>query len=95
MVALVEERVLDTARRAAQEIDAERVKVLAGDIGERHLGLGDEDHERLRSQVTRAYHLAAIYDLAVPLTVAQRVNVDGTGNVLDLCAEAESLERIA
>jgi thioester reductase-like protein len=94
-VALVEERMLDAARRAAEEIDAERVEVLAGDIGERRLGLGDEDHERLRSQVTRVYHLAAIYDLAVPLTVAQRVNVDGTGNVLDLCAEAESLERLA
>ncbi len=41
------------------------------------------------------FHLAAIYDLAVPLEVAQRVNVDGTGNVLDLCRAAENLERLA
>lgn len=95
MVALVEGRMLDQARKAAKEIDVERIEVLAGDIGERRLGLSDADHERLRSEVRRVYHLAAIYDLAVPLTVAQRVNVDGTGNVLELCAEAESLERLA
>jgi thioester reductase-like protein len=95
VVALVEERMLGGAREAAEGIDAERIEVLAGDIGERRLGLGDPDHERLRTEVRRVYHLAAIYDLAVPLTVAQRVNVDGTGNVLELCAEAESLERLA
>ena len=43
----------------------------------------------------RVYHLAAIYDLAVPIELAQRVNVDGTGNVLELCAAAEKLERLA
>ena len=31
----------------------------------------------------------------MPLEVAQRVNVDGTGNVLDLCRAAENLERLA
>ena len=41
------------------------------------------------------FHLAAIYDLAVPLEVAQRVNVDGTGNVLDFCRAATGLERLA
>jgi thioester reductase-like protein len=95
VVALVEERMLDAAQKAAAGIDGERVEVLAGDIGERKLGLSAPDHERLRSEVRRVYHLAAIYDLAVPLTVAQRVNVDGTGNVLELCADAESLERLA
>ena len=39
--------------------------------------------------MTSAFHLAAIYNLAVPLELAQRVNVDGTGNVLELCAAAE------
>jgi thioester reductase-like protein len=95
VVALVEERMLAPAREAAGEIDAERIEVLAGDIGERRLGVGESDYERLRAEARRVYHLAAIYDLAVPLTVAQRVNVDGTGNVLELCAEAESLERLA
>ena len=58
-------------------------------------GCDDDDYERLRAEVRRVFHLAAIYDLAVPLELAQRVNVEGTGNVLDLCRAAEHLERLA
>ncbi|HEX6116725.1 MAG TPA: SDR family oxidoreductase [Solirubrobacterales bacterium] len=94
IVALVEARMLEPARAAAAEIDAERLELVTGDITEQGLGLADEDRERLRAEMRRAYHLAAVYDLAVPLSVAQRVNVDGTGNVLDFCAAAESLERL-
>ncbi len=68
---------------------------MGGDIAERGLGLSDTDYERLRAEVARVFHLAAIYDLAVPEELAQRVNVDGTGNVLELCAAAERLERLA
>ncbi len=95
VVALVEERMLPDARRVASEIDAERIEVLGGDIADRRLGLADDDYERLRSETTRVFHLAAIYDLAVPIELAQRVNVDGTGYVLELCARAEKLERLA
>ena len=95
VIALVERRMLEPARDAATRIDAERIEVVPGDIGERRLGLSDAEYERLRSDLRRVYHLAAIYDLAVPLTVAQRVNVDGTGNVAELCAAADSLERLA
>ena len=63
--------------------------MIPGDIGERRLGLADDVYERLAGEVTSAYHLAAIYDLSVPLELAQRVNVEGTGNVLD-CARAAS-----
>ena len=94
VAALVEPRMADRAREAAAKLDASRVDVLEGDIGERGLGLSDEQIERLRAEVTIAYHLAAIYDLAVPLEIAQRVNVEGTGNVLDLCADCERLERL-
>jgi thioester reductase-like protein len=95
VVALVEERMLDAARDAAAEIDAKRIEVVAGDIGERGLGLSDPDREALEKNVTLVFHLAAIYDLAVPLEIAQRVNVDGTGNVLDFCLAAKKLERLA
>jgi thioester reductase-like protein len=93
VAALVEPRMLEAARAAAVEIDGERIDVIAGDIGEPRLGLGDEDYERLRAEVRHVFHLAAIYSLDVPLTIAQRVNVNGTGNVLEFCAAAESLER--
>ncbi|MEX1141138.1 MAG: SDR family oxidoreductase [Thermoleophilaceae bacterium] len=93
-IALVEPRMLEAAVDAAAEIDADRIEVLAGDIAERRLGLGDSDWERLAADVRRVYHLAAIYDLAVPKELAQRVNVDGTGNVLELCLAAKKLERL-
>ena len=95
LVALVEPRMAEAATAAAAEIDPKRIEVLAGDISERRLALADADWDRLTKDVRRVYHLAAIYDLAVPIEVAQRVNVDGTGNVLELCAAAKKLERLA
>jgi thioester reductase-like protein len=96
VVVLVEGRMLETARRCAQQTPGgDRIEVLAGDITDRRLGLDEATYDRIARQVGAVFHLAAIYDLAVPLEVAQRVNVDGTGNVLDLCAAAESLERLA
>ena len=93
IAALVEPRMMEAAREAAA--GEERLVLVAGDIADRRLGLDDETHERLTSEVTHVFHLAAIYNLAVPLAVATRVNVGGTGNVLDLCIAAERLERLA
>jgi thioester reductase-like protein len=93
IAALVEPRMMEAAREAAA--GEERLVLVAGDIADRRLGLDDETHKRLTSEVTHVFHLAAIYNLAVPLAVATRVNVGGTGNVLDLCIAAERLERLA
>src|SRR5436190_456164 len=95
VVALVEGRMADRAREAAAALGADRIEVLAGDLGDRRLGLADDAYDRLLAHVVRVYHLAAIYDLAVPLDLARRVNVDGTGNVLDFCGRAERLQRLA
>ena len=94
VVALVEERMRETATEAAAGTGGGRVEILTGDIAQRGLGLDEADRERLAGEVTHVFHLAAIYDLAVPLEVAQRVNVDGTGNVLELCRAAPGLERL-
>ncbi len=95
VVLIVEERMLDAAAEAAADFDAKRIEIVAGDIGERGLGLSSSDAELLAKSVTTVFHLAAIYDLAVPLEIAQRVNVDGTGNVLEFCLAAKKLERLA
>ncbi len=94
VAALVEPRFREPAQRAADALDAQRIELVEGDIGERDLGLAGQQRERLEAEVASVYHLAAIYDLAVPLELAQRVNVEGTGNVLDLCVRCERLERL-
>ena len=91
VVALVEPRMVDTAKG----LGIEGVEVVAGDITERRLGLADADWERLTGSVTHVFHLAAVYDLAVPAEIAQRVNVEGTGNVLEFCEACSGLERLA
>ena len=94
IIALVEGRMAEPARAAAAAIDAERIEIVVGDIAARRLGLDDAGYERLTATVEVVHHLAAIYDLAVPEPIAQRVNVEGTGNVLDLCREATDLRRL-
>jgi len=92
---VVEPRMLDIAKEVAGEIDVERIEVLSGDIRERGLGLEGDALERLRAETTKVFHLAAIYNLAVPKELAQAVNVEGTGNVIELCEGMEKLERLA
>lgn len=94
LTALVEERMLPQAREVAERIGPDRLELLAGDITDRRLGLDEGDHQRLAGEITHVFHLAAIYDLSVPAEVAQRVNVEGTGNVLDLCLAATGLQRL-
>src|SRR3954454_9028445 len=94
IAALVESKMADRAREAAAKIEGgDRIEVLPGDIAKIDLGLSREDVERLRAETTIAYHLAAIYNLAVPLDIAEQVNVAGTGNVLQLLRNCERLER--
>lgn len=94
VVALAEGKQVEHAHECAQTIDAERIEVLPGDISQQGLGLSEDQRQRLQRETSHAFHLAAIYNLAVPLDIAQRVNVEGTGNVLELCARCEQLERL-
>ena len=91
VVALVEPRMADAAR----ELAIDGVEIVEGDITKQRLGLADAAWERLTGSVTHVFHLAAIYDLAVPEDLARKVNVEGTGNVLDFCEAAKGLERLA
>jgi len=95
VIAIVEPRMVPAAREAALAIDGgPRIEVLPGDIAAEHLALGDDRYQRLAAEVEVVHHLAAVYDLAVPAPLAQRVNVEGTGNVLAFCRAAERLERL-
>jgi len=80
---LSEARFQRDAETMARQLDpeGEQLHVVTGDITQNELGLAKEA-DRVRDEVDEVYHLAAVYDLAVPEDVARRVNVVGTGKVL-------------
>src|ERR1051325_5135849 len=55
-----------------------------GDISQPRLALSAADLELVQRETTRVFHLAAVYDLAVPEDLAMRVNAGGTRNVVAL-----------
>ncbi len=65
--------------------------IVPGDITKPNLSLDELTYERLKKSVTHVFHLAAIYDLAVPEDIAYQVNVIGTKNVNDW---VQSLKRL-
>lgn len=89
-VCVVQPQHRTTAQRRLDDLDrahpgtAARVRLVEGDLTLPGLGL-DPGGDRTLADVEEVWHLAAVYDLAVPEAVARRVNVDGTAHVLDLC----------
>ncbi|CAM3024196.1 SDR family oxidoreductase [Paenibacillus sediminis] len=71
----------------------EQFELLEGDITQPNLGLHEITLESLRDTVNYVFHLAAIYDLAVPKDFAYKVNVIGTGHVNDWVLTLNNLRR--
>jgi thioester reductase-like protein len=94
VVALVEPRMVEKAHAMAADLGlGGRLRVQPGDIAKPRLGLDAAAHGRLTAETVAVHHLAAVYDLAVPLAIAERVNVEGTQNVIDFCRACSRLER--
>ena len=97
---LSEDRFAAGAKSLCQEIErkqpafAKRWRVVGGDIRKPRLGISGRTHTKLKKQIAEVWHLAAIYDLTVPQSLAYGVNVDGTENVLDICETFENLRRL-
>jgi thioester reductase-like protein len=68
-------------------------QIVEGDIREPRLALSDVDLELVQTETTRVFHLAAVYDLAVPQQIAFRVNAGGTRNVVDLARSIANLRQ--
>jgi nucleoside-diphosphate-sugar epimerase len=64
-------------------VNRDRFTIVEGDITQPQLAIESKINEWLQEQVTHVFHLAAIYDLAVPEKLAIEVNVNGTKNVND------------
>lgn len=99
VVCLVQPRHLTAARDCVSQIAtaypgaAGRVELVEGDITAPDLGVG-AGSRRLLEDVDEVWHLAAVYNLAVPAEVAHRVNVDGTAHVLELCRTRRRFSRL-
>ena len=97
---LVQERFLPAAQAALREIEGThpvargRLETVVGDITAPDLGMEPARARELQKGLAGAWHLAAVYDLAVTRAVGQRINVDGTRNVLDFLKGAPLLRRL-
>jgi thioester reductase-like protein len=97
---LVEERLLGTARQQIRAIEERhpyargRIVPVVGDITLDRLGLDPGTARRLQDGLTGAWHLAALYDLAVSREAGQRVNVLGTRRVVEFLSGARRLDRL-
>lgn len=77
-----------------QPRDAARVEILLGDVGDMHLGLSGAEYRSIVENASQIYHLAGIRHLGVDRGTLERVNLEGTRNVLELAREARSLARL-
>ena len=68
-------------------------QIVEGDISVPRLALSDVDLELVQQETTRVFHLAAVYDLAVPQDIAMRVNAGGTRNVVELARSIKNLRQ--
>lgn len=82
------ERIASLTGRSVAEF-----QIIEGDIAEPKLALSEPDLDLVQQQTTRVFHLAAVYDLAVPEDVARRVNVGGTQNVVALARSLPHLKQ--
>jgi thioester reductase-like protein len=94
---LVQSKYAELADRRAERIEADhdaagRIRLVAGDVTEPDLGLGDA--ASLREETVEVYHLAAVYDLGAERAVAKAVNLDGTRHVLDYAEACPNLRRV-
>lgn len=76
-----------------QEVNTEKIELIQGDITQEGLGLNPSKATPLRKEVTHVFHLAALYDLAVPLLPAWKINVQGTREVNRWVSQCLKLER--
>src|ERR1051325_32051 len=98
-ILLVQPALVARARAEIQRItqlsgrNAGDFTIVEGDISEPRLALSDPDLELVQRVTSRVFHLAAVYDLAVPHDLAMRVNAGGTRNVVQLARSIPNLRQ--
>ncbi|AYC29051.1 SDR family oxidoreductase [Paenisporosarcina cavernae] len=94
---LVLENQMSLARETISKMElpeSVHLHLIEGDITQFQMGLTDEDLGLVKEEVDVVWHLAAIYDLAVPKNIAWKVNVHGTASVLETIQHFPHLKRL-
>lgn len=83
----------DVAKDLVKESPNINIVIVEGDITLPNMGMSDEHLQIVREQVTVVWHLAALYDLAVPRDIAWRINVHGTQMVNEFVQKLPKITR--
>jgi nucleoside-diphosphate-sugar epimerase len=88
-------------RRLAQAVDllalmkgGERARVVPADPAAIDFGLGRGEYQALSDEVRVVHHAYQVIDLAAPGELAERVNVGGAREIIELSRAARKLERV-
>ncbi|KGX86576.1 SDR family oxidoreductase [Pontibacillus litoralis] len=73
-------------------VSPDHFELVLGDITKRDLNLDRMVSHNLLTTITHAYHLAALYDLSIPLQPAYHTNVKGTKHVNEWLQDAIQLQ---
>lgn len=75
------------------KLPRDKCTIIAGDITRVNIGINRDIQRKIADEITHVYHLAAIYDLAVPEPIAKHVNVHGTRKVNEWVQTLSNLRR--
>lgn len=80
-------------KRILGEFPGGVIRIVEGDITLPNIGFDNQISQEIIPQIAVLWHLAAIYDLAVPRDLAWKVNVHGTAMVNDFVRSLPNLKR--
>jgi thioester reductase-like protein len=93
---LVRERALGAVKKLLNKLpgDRARFRILEGGVQKMDFGLSGVEYEELLAEVSQIHHMAGVFHLGVDPNVAERVNVRGTEEIIELAKGAKGLERL-
>jgi thioester reductase-like protein len=98
-ICLVQPKFRAQAETKKQEIEKklhlahDRIQLVEGDLTESGLGIATTALRELEKTISEVFHFAAVYDLNVEEALAQKVNVEGTRQVLQFLDSLPNLKK--
>jgi thioester reductase-like protein len=89
---LVRDKDVEAAQQFASALP--HARVLEGDVSAMHLGLSTAEYRALSEECTDVVHAAESTRLGADKLTLERVNVEGTRNVLELAQDCRKLRRV-